>query len=715
MDGEIKSTPKHQERVVRVFVSSTFRDMHAERDELVKFTFMELRHRCRERQVELVEVDLRWGITDEQASEGKVLPICLAEIQRTRPYFIGILGERYGWVPDEISPALIRQEPWLKEHLHHSVTELEILHGVLNNPEMAEHAFFYFRDPAYIKSIPPEKQKDFNAEDAEDAEKLRKLKEKIRKCGQPVRENYPEPETLGKMVLEDLWGAIDKRFPREEIPTALERERRDHEAFAAARRKVYIGRKEYFHRLDDHTATDGPPLVVLGESGSGKSALLANWAERYQKAHPDDFMVVHFIGGTADSMDYVKILRRIMEEIKERYEPKVKEGKKDEGKEEGKEQPQSIGSIAGRKEGEEIPTDPEKVVEQFPIWLAKASARGRFILVLDALNQLEDRDNAPDLGWLPGYFPPNVRVILSSLPGRSLKALEKRALPELHVELLNPGERKELITEYLAQFTRSLSPHLTQTIATREQTANPLYMKALLDELQVFGDHFTLEEQINRYLATKTVADLYERILERYEKDYERYKEQKGMVSKAMSLLWASRRGLSETELLELLGKEGEPMPRAYWSPLFLATEESLVSRSGLLNFFHDFLRSAIENRYLMTRELKRSVHLQLAGYFEKRVIDERKVDELPWQLEKAEEWEGLKDSLTDMDMFHELQGESKKYELTGYWLSLGERYDMVEAYNTALSRYEQTGPSDTILSFTCNEVGTFSLAQCKI
>jgi len=118
-----KLTPSTQlkDRVVRVFVSSTFRDMYAERDELAKFTFMELRHRCRERQVELVEVDLRWGITDEQASEGKVLPICLAEIQRTRPYFIGMLGERYGWVPDEIPPALIEQEPWLRDMLEEAM------------------------------------------------------------------------------------------------------------------------------------------------------------------------------------------------------------------------------------------------------------------------------------------------------------------------------------------------------------------------------------------------------------------------------------------------------------------------------------------------------------------------------------------------------------------------------------------------------------------
>ena len=63
--------------------------------------FPELRRKCRERQVELVDVDLRWGITEEEAKQGKVLPICLAEIDRSRPFFMGFIGERYGWVPEK--------------------------------------------------------------------------------------------------------------------------------------------------------------------------------------------------------------------------------------------------------------------------------------------------------------------------------------------------------------------------------------------------------------------------------------------------------------------------------------------------------------------------------------------------------------------------------------------------------------------------------------
>ena len=72
-------------RVIRVFLSSTFRDFMQERDLLVKQVFPKLRRKARERGVELVEVDLRWGITEEESRQGKVLPICLAEINRCRP------------------------------------------------------------------------------------------------------------------------------------------------------------------------------------------------------------------------------------------------------------------------------------------------------------------------------------------------------------------------------------------------------------------------------------------------------------------------------------------------------------------------------------------------------------------------------------------------------------------------------------------------------
>ncbi|NIN98724.1 MAG: hypothetical protein GTO49_27880, partial [Anaerolineae bacterium] len=78
------------------------------------------------------------------------------------------------------------------------------------------------------------------------------------------------------------------------------------------------------------------------------------------------------------------------------------------------------------------------------------------MLILDALNQLEDRDGAPDLVWLPPVIPDNVRIILSTLPGRPLDDLKKRGWPTLDVQSLTVAERTMLITQYLAQYTKAL-------------------------------------------------------------------------------------------------------------------------------------------------------------------------------------------------------------------------------------------------------------------
>ena len=91
-------SPDTSSRRVRVFVSSTFRDMVEDRDTLMTHAWPEVRRFCRERDVELVEVDLRWGIDEARSTRKETLKLCLDEIRACRPFFIGLLivGERYG-------------------------------------------------------------------------------------------------------------------------------------------------------------------------------------------------------------------------------------------------------------------------------------------------------------------------------------------------------------------------------------------------------------------------------------------------------------------------------------------------------------------------------------------------------------------------------------------------------------------------------------------
>ncbi len=90
---------KERSNELRHFVSSTFRYLQPELEQLVKKVFPRIRKECRSRGVEFTEIDLRWGIREEESRSGKTVRICLEETEKCRPYFIGILGSRYGWVP----------------------------------------------------------------------------------------------------------------------------------------------------------------------------------------------------------------------------------------------------------------------------------------------------------------------------------------------------------------------------------------------------------------------------------------------------------------------------------------------------------------------------------------------------------------------------------------------------------------------------------------
>lgn len=96
---------------VRVFISSTFRDMHSERDILVRSVFPELRRRAAPHCLYLQEVELRWGVTEEESERASEL--CLSEVCRSQ-MLVGILGERYGQVPPKPDLPDLPQYSWVR-------------------------------------------------------------------------------------------------------------------------------------------------------------------------------------------------------------------------------------------------------------------------------------------------------------------------------------------------------------------------------------------------------------------------------------------------------------------------------------------------------------------------------------------------------------------------------------------------------------------------
>lgn len=93
-----------------MFISSTFRDMHAERDVLVRSVFPELRRRAAAHYLYLQEVELRWGVTEEESN--RAVELCLSEVCRSQ-LLLGILGERYGLVPPRPTLRELPQYSWV--------------------------------------------------------------------------------------------------------------------------------------------------------------------------------------------------------------------------------------------------------------------------------------------------------------------------------------------------------------------------------------------------------------------------------------------------------------------------------------------------------------------------------------------------------------------------------------------------------------------------
>ncbi|MEU2042035.1 DUF4062 domain-containing protein [Nocardia niwae] len=564
------------ERELRVFVSSTFRDMQGERDHLVKVVFPQLRKLAAARGVSWSEVDLRWGITDEATAEGRVLPICLAEVERCAPYFIGLLGDRYGWIPQDVGP-LAAERPWVLDRSDRSVTELEILQGLQAGGPGVGGRHFYFRAPHSAAPDSP-----LSAVESVDRQgRLEQLEERIREAAASgrcrLREGYRDPAELGSWVLEDFTRLIDSLFPAAEAS----KDRFDDAGWDQRRRltEVYIARDRDFARLDAHFNGSGPPLVVCGDSGLGKTALLANWLSHRQRRDPERPALGYFIGVTSAITTPAQLLRELMVELRRRH------------------------SIA-----EEVPFGLPQLQAAFPRFLEQAAAGGSLAVVIDAVNQLEGGE---DLTWIPARTDPRVRLVVSTTPGPILDALDP-SWPRLTVQPLDTAERRALVVRLLAAHRRELDHARLERIVAAEQSAVPLFTCSMLDELRQFGDHDRLDEMIERYLSVQDAAALFDLIIQRWADDFGA-----AVVDSALAVLACAAAGMSPAELLDLLGEGAQPLPAAHWVPFYLAAEPLLANRSGLLSFLHESLAAAVHRRVLATPERERSVRTRIGDYFQ--------------------------------------------------------------------------------------------------
>ena len=304
---------------IKVFLSSTFKDMDAERDIIMNRVAPMLQERLAPEGITVQFIDLRWGVNthdvDEDERENLVLRECISEIRQSRPFFIGLLGDRYGWVPSEDSWQVMLCEMTDQEgdyiraeaHEQKSVTELEILFGALMDADLLRRSLFCFRKSAVYSQMDDTARRKFCNPDDETSHKLAALKQKIvtgcekALCSNNIYEYDCQWDGLSLTGLDGLVGFLSQVLYQQillyesshEVQNAenefqqlqdADQERIDHEM------ATFMACEEDLKRIEAEIRSPHGVTLIHGLPGAGKTALLCKLYQRADKGIP----LIHF-------------------------------------------------------------------------------------------------------------------------------------------------------------------------------------------------------------------------------------------------------------------------------------------------------------------------------------------------------------------------------------------------------------------------------------
>jgi hypothetical protein len=727
-------------RTFRLFVSSTFEDMAAEREALHQRVFPELDRLCRQRGARFQAVDLRWGVSEQAMRDRRTMPICLEEIARCqritpRPNFLALLGNRYGWrpLPSQIVAGefgrLLRQltsedrevlERWYERDdnaiparwclrpgawalaagldvgaeetqlrrvldvaatragvrhsalaaLVGSATEQEITLGVFDAPKIEGSAFCFVRE---ITGLPDdgraEKLVDLDGgavdrtAQARLADLKRRLEDHLDKGYRLLPVDWKDwtsdgpPEWYLHQLCRDVRDRLASVIVQETAPRpGPDPDPHDQEiaAHACAVRDLvwrFHGRGAILDQIRDYVSSrTAYPLVVVGEPGVGKSAVMAKAAEVLSAAHPTA-VVSRFIGATPASSDDRAMLADLHHEVAGRF--------RNGGRPEARQPP--------------APAAYEELVDELSGLFALASAERPMIVLVDAVDQLSETAQARGLPWIPAMLPEHAHMVVSTSPGRSLDVLRVR-LPSESFITLDPMVREEgaaILSDWLADAGRTLLDHQRDEVLDKfEPKGLPLYLRLAFEEARRWRSFTPRQKTVLELGVTEIIhGGLLARLAEEDHGEL--------LVSRSLGYLAAANHGLAEDELVGVLSSDRLVMravhtrspkapkvaelPIVLWARLRHDLEPYLREQAAdgrlLLGFSHEQLADVIKDNFL-TDARRRRHHRNLARYFAREYrasvaapafpADLHVLAELPYQQAMAGFWGQLHTTLTD-------------------------------------------------------------------
>ncbi len=507
-----------------------------------------------------------------------------------------------------------------------SATHQEIIRGALNTPEGIEspekHVFAFSRT---ISGLPRDKSaKGFidlvdGQSDKTSYDRLDELKSELQeKLGIDHFEKYIGEWKDGSLFIaeEDLKKFSDdvhdkiKAVISEQLANVVDKdeiilESRLHGEFKSKLTEYFCGRTEIIQKLNNYLndPTEKRVLAMIGDSGSGKSSVMAELVREAENVYKNSVIVYRFIGTSSRSSNIISLLQSVCGQI-------------------AKENNTTIEALAGEGRDKAL-YDINGLTEILKKCLALATPVKPILLFLDALDQLSDSDNARSLYWLSRELPQNTRMIVSSLP--ELKSQLSNHF-QVDLPLLPVEEASTILERWMKSVNRKLTLGQQKEVLDKfSLTGLPIYLKLAFERAKKWNSYteqkeFTLQEDVKGII--NSFIDLLE---DEHTEDF---------VRDVICLMLCGRyQGLAENEILEIFAfdkdlwqqflnrthedhrKEMENMkeelekdkksmkiPIVVWSRLFLDLEPYLTERDAdgvpIITFFHRQFNEVLRERY---------------------------------------------------------------------------------------------------------------------
>lgn len=619
---------------LRIFVSSTFWDFKRERDILNTEILPILREYAWQRGTDVMFVDLRWGLTGEDGRNGDIARLCLEEADACKPLFLGLLGGRYGTVlprgaisADQLSDDLrLKVDLWCNAGM--SLTAMEVHHAVLARPEAATDAIFLLRMP------------DLTRKWAEDAGvcpaswgvptdlRQQALREELRRLLPGRARDYASADQFRELAVEHLMKLVAERLGPLPILDGPQREALRQQARAKRLLRHFQPDEAFLGQVWGNLEA-GKSVVLTGPPGRGSSANAAWLAKRAEAAGWQVFVVCP----EQEANPFATAARQLTD----------------------------IAASALGRDGGGSNDDPRDL-------LGSLATRAPVLVVLDGLARPGEPVPVPE--WVSDQLPAGVRLLTTATEETPLRYdLTTHGLIPITVPLLAPAARATLAGNVLADARKRLTADQMQRIWSCEASANPAFLRTLLDELIAFGelqagagdqDAFIDAHALGPLLAAPDLADLCKVVLSRVEGVIGHDEAARFTTALALAL-----GGLQENELSQACDLDAATVLR-----LRRAYGNHLASHGGLLVPARRAFADAVLVRY---EKVARDTGEGLANWFCKEWREGRNlprvVQELPWLLWKANRDKDLADALVDPLVFVvHLEGSGLQH----LWASIG-------------------------------------------